>query len=124
MKESVPGVNRWLPLAGGLLILALLSAAGGVAVRASGIAVPGPVLGMMVYLVLLQLAPRLFAWTLESARLMTSILGALIVPPAVGLAGFASELEADALALAVTLIVSTLATGIATAALFRLLSRR
>lgn len=124
MKESVPESKGWLPLAAGLLVLALFSAAGSVAARASGITVPGPVLGMAAYLALLLLAPRVFAWTLKSARLMTSILGALIVPAAVGLAGFASELKADALALAVTLVVSTLATGIATAMLFRLLSRR
>lgn len=124
MKQFVPEPKAWLPLAGGLGVLALLSAGGAAAVRASGIAVPGPVLGMVIYLALLQLAPRFFAWTLSGARFMTSILGALIVPAAVGLADFAPELKGEALPLAVTLVVSTLVTGVATAVLFRLLSRR
>lgn len=122
MKESVSAFNRLLPLAG-VAALALLSAGGSIVARATGIVVPGPVLGMAAYLALLLLAPRAFGWTLSGARLLTSILGALIVPAAVGLAGFTPELGADALPLAATLILSTLVTGVATAALYRVLAR-
>lgn len=123
MKRSVSVAKAWLPVAGGLLLLVLLSTLGKAAVAGSGLAIPGPVVGTAVYLALLLAAPRFFAWTLAGARLMTSILGALIVPAAVGLAGFASELRADALPLAITLVVSTLVTGVATAALYRLFAR-
>lgn len=107
----------------GLVVLVLLSLAGDLAVALLGIAVPGPIVGLAVYLALLALWPAFRSWTLPAARLLTRYLGALIVPAAVGLAAFAPFVAEVAPQLALVIVVSTLVTGLTTALLYAGLRR-
>ena len=110
-------------MAAGFGALVLLSLAGDLAAAWLGIAVPGPILGLGAYVLLLWLWPAFGRWTLPAARLLTRLLGALIVPAAVGLAAFAPFVAGAALPLALVLVVSTLVTGVATALLYAGLKR-
>lgn len=107
----------------GFVVLALLSLAGDLAAALLGVAVPGPIIGLGAYLLLLSVWPAFAAWTLPAARLLTRFLGALIVPAAVGLAAFAPFIAGVAPALALVLVVSTLLTGLTTALLYAGLKR-
>ena len=89
---------------------------------AAGLPVPGQVLGMIGYTLLLA-AGRL-GWSRDGAMLLARWIGALLVPALVGLQPYAAPLAAAALPLAVLLIVTTLATGLATAWLYRLAGGR
>ena len=111
-----------MPVAG-FVALALLSLAGDLAAALLGVAVPGPIVGLGAYLLLLWIWPAFGAWTLPAARLLTRFLGALIVPAAVGLAAFAPFIAGVAPALALVLVVSTLVTGLTTALLYAGLKR-
>lgn len=113
----------WGALAAGFAVLVLLSLAGDLAAALLGISVPGPILGLAVYLLLLAVWPAFGAWTLPAARLLTRFLGALIVPAAVGLAAFAPFVAGVAPQLALVIVVSTLVTGITTALLYAGLRR-
>jgi holin-like protein len=123
MKRADAAPARLLQIAGGIGVLALLAASGGLVARLLDIPVPGPVIGMGLYLALLAAVPRAVAWTVAGARLLTSLLGALIVPAAVGLAAFAPVLRAEAAPLAAAVVLSTAATGLATAGAYRLIAR-
>lgn len=101
----------------------MLSLAGDLAVAMLGIAVPGPIVGLAVYLALLALWPAFRNWTLPAARLLTRFLGALIVPAAVGLAAFAPFVAEVAPQLVLVIVVSTLVTGLTTALLYAGLRR-
>lgn len=111
-----------MPLAG-FAALVLLSLLGDLAAVLLGIDVPGPILGLGAYLLLLWIWPAFGAWTLPAARLLTRFLGVLIVPAAVGLAAFAPFIAGAAPALALVLVVSTLVTGVTTALLYAGLKR-
>ena len=111
-----------MPLAG-FVALVLLSLAGDLAAALLGIDIPGPIIGLGAYLLLLWLWPSFGAWTLPAARLLTRYLGALIVPAAVGLAAFAPFIAGAVPALAVVLVASTLVTGLTTALLYAGLKR-
>lgn len=108
---------------GGLLVLAGCSLGGSSVAARSGIAVPGPVLGMAVYTLLLLATPWL-DWTLPAARRLASLIGALLVPALVGIALFAAETTRGGWRLVLVLVLSTAVTGLATAALFRLAGGR
>lgn len=108
----------------GLALLAMLSLVGQLAATTADLAVPGPILGLAAYLIWLLAAPSTVRWSLPAAHLLTRYLGALIVPAAVGLAAFVPLLGRSAGALALVLVASTLITGVATALLYRLLTRR
>lgn len=107
----------------GLALLVMLSLAGDIVVAWVGLGVPGPVVGLGGYLLLLSAWPAFGRWTLPAARLLTRYLGALIVPAAVGLAAFAPFLAGAVPALALVLVVSTLVTGLTTALLYAGLKR-
>ena len=107
----------------GLVALVVLSLGGDLASAWLGVGVPGPIIGLGVFLLLLTLSARFAAWTLPAARLLTRYLGALIVPAAVGLAAFAPFIAGAAPTLALVLVVSTLVTGITTALLYAGLKR-
>lgn len=115
-----PGPGR---LAAGFAALLLLSLGGDLIATMLGVAIPGPIIGLGIYLLLLAVSPRVGAWTLPAARLFTRLLGALIVPAAVGLFAFAPFLADVALPLVVVLVVSTLVTGVTTALLYAGLRR-
>ncbi len=104
-------------LAGLALILALAAAGGWVAARGGG-AVPGPVLGMGAYLLLL--ATGRAGWSLRAADLLTGLIGAMIVPALVGLAAFGAALAPMWGRAVLVLVLSTGSTALAAAGLFRL----
>lgn len=118
VSETSTSEAGWGVLAAGFAVLLLLSLAGEIAAALLGIAVPGAIIGLAGYLLLLAVSPRIAAWTLPAARLLTRLLGALIVPAAVGLAAFAAFV-ADAIGpLLLVILVSTIVTGVTTALLY------
>ena len=100
-----------------LLLFAALAEGGHWFVHAAAIDVPGPVLGLVAYLLLL--ATGRAEWTLRPARWLTGLLGALIVPAMVGLALFGDVTLAGGWRLVVALVGGVAVTAVATALLFR-----
>lgn len=107
----------------GLLLCIVLSIAGEALVAALALPLPGPILGLLVYLALL-LPGRGMAWSRPGAALLLRWLGALVVPVLIGLQAYAGALAEAALPLALLLIVTTLVTALATALIFRLAGGR
>lgn len=108
--------------AGGLVLLVLLALAGNALQDATGLMVPGPILGLIAYLALL--ATGRFDWTLPAAGWVTGLIGAMIVPPLVGIALFGEVLVPAAGSLALLLVATTAGTAVVTALLFRLAGGR
>ncbi|MGY2053005.1 CidA/LrgA family protein [Methylobacterium sp. JK268] len=115
-----------------LTLLLLCQLLGEVLARGLRLPVPGPVIGMALLLAVMTLrdrAPRLMPkplvdGTLESTgKGLLANLSLLFVPAGVGVVGRLDVLEAQGLALAVTLVVSTLAALVATALTFAWMSR-
>jgi putative effector of murein hydrolase LrgA (UPF0299 family) len=123
VSDRTTARERWAVTAAGLAMLGLLSLIGDLLAALAGVAVPGAIVGLALYLLLMTLSPGFAAWTLPAARLLTRLLGALIVPAAVGLAGFAAYVADFAPQLALVLVVSTLVTGLTTALLYAGLRR-
>lgn len=96
---------------------------GEAAARLTGLPLPGAILGLLAYVALLLGAPRLAGWTLDGAQALVRLIGALIVPAAVGLVLFMPLLAPAWGKVALLLVASTLVTGLATAALYRLAAR-
>jgi putative effector of murein hydrolase LrgA (UPF0299 family) len=78
--------------------------------------VPGPVLGMVLFLCVLCAAPSLSQHVENVSRSLLNHLSLLFVPAGVGVMVFAGELKVQLLAIGVALIVSTIL-AIAVAAL-------
>jgi holin-like protein len=108
-----------LTLGLGMMVLAGLSAGGSLLADISRIAVPGPVLGLLGLLLLFALAPQLEQPLAPACDFMLQHLALFIVPAAVGLALYQPLLRAAPLALLLALTVSTLATGLVAALLWR-----
>ena len=108
--------------AGGIAVIVALSLGGDWLRESLGLAVPGPVLGMGAYLLLL--ATRRFDWSLAGAGLLTGLIGAIIVPPLVGLALFDEVLRPALAGVAAVLVLSTALTAAAAALIFRLAGGR
>ena len=104
--------------AAGFVALILLWVVGEIVAAVAGIDIPGSIIGLGAYLLLLKLSPAVGRWTLPAARLLTRFLGALIVPAAVGLAAFAPFIAEVAPRLVLVLVISTVFTGITTALLY------
>ncbi|MFC3712261.1 CidA/LrgA family protein [Sphingoaurantiacus capsulatus] len=104
--------------AAGFAALILLWMAGEIIAALADIDVPGSIIGLGAYLLLMKLSPAFASWTLPAARLFTRFLGALIVPAAVGLAAFAPFLIEVAPRLILVLVISTVFTGVTTALLY------
>jgi holin-like protein len=114
-------MRRIAEFLGGLALLGGLGAAGTAVAAALALPVPGPVLGLLAYLALLALGWA--AWSAAAARWLAGLLGALIVPPLVGVAAFTPVLAAGGWRLAVALVGGCLVTGVVTALTFRRASR-
>jgi holin-like protein len=98
----------------GLAVLLLFQLAGEVASRLLALPVPGPVVGMVLLLVALELRlPRQDALRLASGGLL-AVLSLLFVPAGVGIVQHLPRLAAEWPALAASLLVSTAATLAAT----------
>ncbi|RMH47796.1 MAG: CidA/LrgA family protein [Alphaproteobacteria bacterium] len=111
-----------------LSAILLLQLMGEVVVRATGLPVPGPVLGMVGLLAVLFARPATMARVSPIADGLLRHLSVLFVPAGVGVVGHVAGLGRDGPALFVALVVSTalaIAAGAATfAAVARLLERR
>jgi holin-like protein len=107
-----------------LALLLLCQLAGEVVVRATAIALPGPVLGMLLLLAGLTALRRAAPDLEATADGILRNLSLLFVPAAVGVVQHADALREYGVALVVALLVSTVLTLVVTAATFRLVARR
>jgi holin-like protein len=106
-----------------LALLLLCQLVGEAAVRASGLPVPGPVLGLVLLAALAAwrgISPNLHA----TAHGLLRNLSLLFVPAGVGIIRQAHLLATYWLAIGVALVVSTLATLVVTVLVFRWAHRR
>lgn len=117
-----------VPVLTGLLALLACQLVGEVVVRLLGLEVPGPVVGMMVFLVVLRVRrPGPSSALVRGPSLLLRHLQLLFVPAGVGIVAYLDTLRHDALPLAAGLWLSWLlglaATGLVVDGLTRLLGR-
>jgi putative effector of murein hydrolase LrgA (UPF0299 family) len=117
-----------LPVLKGVLVLLSCQLGGEVVVRLLGLEVPGPVLGMLLFLVVLRRSlPRPQSGLVRGPSLLLRHLQLLFVPAGVGVVVLLEEMRDDALALAAGLWLSWLlglaATGAVVVGLSRLVGR-
>lgn len=110
---------QYLP---GMLLCLGLSLAGEALVRLLAVPFSGPVVGLLAYGLWLAKG-RWIAWSRPGALLLTRWLGAFLVPVLLGLSLHLDALAAAWLPLALLMLITTMATGLVTALLFRWLSR-
>lgn len=106
-----------------LSILFLCQLAGEVAVRAAGLPVPGPVLGMGLLFVGLLIRGRSDPDLDAVADTILRNLSLLFVPAAVGVVQQAGLIAANWVAISVALVVSTVVTLVVTVYTFRAVAR-
>ena len=99
-----------------LAILLVLQLVGKALVRALGVPVPGPVVGMALLLAALVLRPAWLGTIKPTAQTLLQHLSLLFVPAGVGVMLHLQRLGDEALAIGVALVLSTLV-GLASAAL-------
>lgn len=93
----------------GILVLLGCQLVGEVVVRLLGVPLPGPVVGMLVFLVVLRLArPRPTSALVRGPGLLLRHLQLLFVPAGVGVIAYLATLRDDALSLAAGLWLSWL----------------
>ena len=90
---------------------------------AIGLAIPGPVIGFALLAVLLARSPRALRIVEPTANALLRHLSLLFVPAAVGIIQQLPRLRAEGPAIAVALVVSTLAALAVTAFTFRAVGR-
>ena len=96
---------------------------GEVSVRALGLPIPGPVLGMVYFLLLLILRP-LFANAIKStAQGLLAHLSLLFVPAGVGVVGHIQTLGSDVGVILISIILSTIAAIVASVYAFTLTAK-
>lgn len=105
----------------GLAALAGLALLGQWASRYAGL--PGPVLGLALYVALMAAMPGFARATQAGAELLLKILGVLITPAAVGLALHRNELASELGRLVLVIVLSTVVTGVVTAYAYKALRR-
>lgn len=98
----------------GFAVLFVFQLLGELLVRASGLLVPGPVLGMALLLAFLLYRKGVAAPIRETSEGLLRYLPLLFVPAGVGLINHGLLLKQDFLVIAVTLIVSTALTLVVT----------
>jgi putative effector of murein hydrolase LrgA (UPF0299 family) len=117
-----------LPVLKGVLVLLGCQLVGELVARLFDLAVPGPVLGMLLFLAVLRTArPRPSSGLVRGPALLLSHLQLLFVPAGVGVVVYLDELRRDAWPLAAGLWVSWIlgltVAGATVAALLRVRSR-
>jgi holin-like protein len=113
-----------LPVLKGVLVLLVCQLAGELVVRLFGIELPGPVVGMLFFLVVLRLArPRPASALVRGPSLLLNHLQLLFVPAGVGVIVYLDELRDDALPLAAGLWLSWLLGLVVTAVVVAGLAR-
>lgn len=113
---------------GGLLVLLLCQLCGELVVRLTGLALPGPVVGLLVFLVVLRLRrPTESSTLVRTPAALLRVLQLLFVPAGVGVVVYLAELREDALPFAGGLWVSWFAglavTGWVVAGLLKVVRR-
>lgn len=113
---------------GGLLVLLLCQLLGEIAVRLTGLTVPGPVVGMLVFLVVLRVRrPAEGSTLVRTPAALLGVLQLLFVPAGVGVVVYLSTLRDNALPIAgglwVSWLVGIAATGLVATGLLKV-SRR
>jgi holin-like protein len=94
----------------GLLTLLVCQLTGEIAVRLTGIRIPGPVVGMLIFLLVLQWRkPGASSGLVEAPALLLRHLQLLFVPAGAGIVVYLDTLRDHAVPLAVGLVVSWLA---------------
>ena len=92
---------------GGLLVLLLCQLCGELVVRLTGLPLPGPVVGMLVFLVVLRRRrPRETSALVEAPSALLGVLQLLFVPAGVGVVVYLATLRDNALPLAGGLWIS------------------
>ena len=107
----------------GILLLLASQLAGEALARATGLSVPGPVIGMAMLAGLLLLRPRLHEVVGPVAGALLSNLSLLFIPAAVGVVQVLPLLASEGVAIAAAILVSTVASLIVTALTFRAVNR-
>ena len=98
-----------LPVVKGVLVLLCCQLAGEIVVRLLGFEVPGPVVGMLVFLAVLRLRrPRATSGLVRGPGVLLEHLQLLFVPAGVGVVVYLDELRDDAWPVAAGLWVSWL----------------
>jgi len=92
-----------------LTLILALQLAGEVIVRATGLIIPGPVLGMALFLVLLILVPKTVDLVRTPANGLLQHLSLLFVPAGVGVVGHINALGSDIVPLVIAIVASTAA---------------
>ena len=96
---------------------------GEVAVRATGIPVPGPVIGAALLFATLAWRGRVSDGEHQAARGLLDNLSLLFVPAGAGVMLYADRLKAEWLPIAASLVISTTLTLIVTAVIFVWIAR-
>lgn len=99
----------------GFTWLLVLQLAGEAVVRLTGLPLPGPIVGFVLALAALGLAPALRAPLRAAADALLPHLSLLFIPAGVGVVMYLGAIREDALAIAAALVVSTLGGLAATA---------
>ena len=92
-----------------LTLILAMQLTGEVIVRATGLIIPGPVLGMALFLVLMVLVPKIVDLVRAPANGLLQHLSLLFVPAGVGVVGHINALGADLLPLVIAIVASTAA---------------
>ncbi|PZX19077.1 putative effector of murein hydrolase LrgA (UPF0299 family) [Palleronia aestuarii] len=106
-----------------IALLLILQLAGEVLVRALGLPVPGPVVGLIFLLIALFARPKLEEMLRPVTRTLLGNLSLLFVPAGVGIVGHFGTLRESGLALIGIILVSTALAIVAGAWTFALLAR-
>ena len=107
----------------GLLLLLACQLAGEAVARGTALSVPGPVLGLAILACLLVARPRLQPVVAPVAGTLLSNLSLLFIPAAVGVVQVLPLLATEGVAIAASILVSTILSLIVTALTFRAVVR-
>lgn len=107
----------------GITILLIYQLVGEVTVRLLAVPIPGPVLGMVMLFVTLMVRGRVDEPVDTAANGLLSHLSLLFVPAGVGMMVHFGRIADEWLPITLTLVLSTLLTMAATAAIMQLMSR-
>ncbi|MDS4029223.1 MAG: CidA/LrgA family protein [Candidatus Contendobacter sp.] len=108
---------------GALAILLILQLVGEVAVRWSGVPLPGPVVGMLLLFLGLRWRQELPDTLRAVAETLLSHLSLLFIPAGVGIMQYGALLSQEWLAVAAALVLSTLITVAVTALVMQIVIR-
>lgn len=119
MRKAALALATILP---GVALCIALAVIGDGAARALNLPLPGAVIGLLAYLAWLGLS-RNIAWAAPGAGMLLRWLGAMVVPALVSVGGALPAGRALLPVLAL-LVITTLATALATAVIYRLAGGR